>query len=156
MIFIDHLAPCFGAKLIAKYCELDSRVKDITNFILHWANIKGIINPTKGYLSSYALELMVIFFLQLQDDCILPSIQLYAKTELEPKMMPITSFQAITSAGRKYSHKKILQFNFAFNSVDVNEMKDKLDLPKNYENVATLVTKFFYYFSFDYPVRIHN
>eukprot|EP00826_Nyctotherus_ovalis_P012570 TRINITY_DN13334_c0_g1_i1.p1 TRINITY_DN13334_c0_g1~~TRINITY_DN13334_c0_g1_i1.p1 ORF type:complete len:175 (-),score=21.04 TRINITY_DN13334_c0_g1_i1:357-881(-) len=152
-VFVDHLAPCFGAKLISKYCELDSRVKSMSRFILHWADSRRIINPSKGYFSSYAIELMVIFFLQLQTDCILPSLQTYSKQRQKPNMVLIPSFEEIIKAPQKSSYRKKIQFDFAFDSINIEEVKANLGLPQNTECVAILIIKFFYYFSVDYPVR---
>lgn len=152
-LFVDHLAPCYGAKLISKYCELDSRVKDMSRFILHWADSRGIINPSKGYFSSYAIELMVIFFLQLQTDCILPSLQAYSKQYLKPKMVSIPSFEEIIRVSKRSSYRKKAQFDFAFDLINVEEVKANLNLFQNTECIATLIIKFFYYFSVDYPVH---
>lgn len=148
LIYPNHIAPCLGASLLKKYQELDPRLKPMTTFILHWAKIRGILDPSKGYLSSYALELMIVFFLQLQKECVFPSIQKYAENNLEPIMIAIPTLEGI----KNESAVKTIEINYSFNNLDVGKIKKDLKLPINTESVAFLITRFFCYFSIDYPV----
>jgi len=161
-IFINHLAPVFGARLIQKYCDLDKRVSIMINFVLFWAKSRGILTPRNGYLSSYAICLMIIFFLQLQNPPVLPSIQLFCKeNSVSEKKIQIPDFinfvrNQPTKKDEKYHFYKedIIKtdVNFNFNFVDCEQIKKTLGLPKNNESPAILISKFFYYFAVDYPV----
>lgn len=168
-IYANHLAPAYGAKLISKYFQLDPRVSQATDFILHWARNKEVLNPGEGYLSSYALSLMVIFFLQIQKECVIPSIQLCARelTGVERNVeMPSFAKFLVPCVEENYNDdnegkidKDKVEFNtfdFSFNNVDMELIKKRLKLPKSDESLGALITKFFYYFGFDYPVLFHH
>ena len=167
-IYANHFAPTFGVKLIDKYRQLDERVGQMIDFVLHWAKCKGILNPSEGYLSSYALCLIVIFFLQIQINCVVPSIQLCTREITgKEKNMEIPSFGKFlapslderydnTEEGRLKEEKvEFTTFDFNFNSMDTKKIKKHLNLPKNNETISELITKFFYYFGFDYPVSVY-
>jgi len=70
-IYLNHLSPCLSSMLIEKYFSFDKRVKTMCKFVLYWAKTKNLLGANRGFFSSYALVLMVIFFLQI----IYPSIE---------------------------------------------------------------------------------
>ena len=51
--------------LVKCYCQSDSRVIPLIMFVKHWARRKGILE-SRFALGSYALELMVLNYLQCQ------------------------------------------------------------------------------------------
>ena len=161
-IYVNHLSPCFGALLIEKYFLYDPRLKLLAKFVLHWARLKGILGPARGFLSSYALLLLLIFFLQIQQEPVVDSIQLYSYGQAATaQSLEIPSFQELLKRpatgveSQKYrpEHLHMDTINVNFLQVDVNIMKRDLGYPKNFETVGELLTKFFYYFGIDYPVR---
>jgi DNA polymerase sigma len=164
-IYVNHLSPCFGALLIEKYFAFDPRVKLMAKFVLHWARIKGILGPARGFLSSYGLLLLIIFFLQIQQEPVTDSIQLYSFGKAaKMQSIEIPSFHELLkrpAAGpesQKYrpEHLHMETVNVNFLQVDVGVMKRDLHYPKNTETVGELLTKFFYYFGIDYPVRLQD
>ena len=163
-IYINHLSPCFSSLLIERYFAFDKRVKPLCKFVLHWARVKNIINPVKGFLSSYALVLMVIFFLQIQLVPILDSIQMYADNEFTTvHTAEIPSFQNLLKRrpqwgeNVRYRPENVYTdtVNLNFTKIDVESMRQKLGFPKSAETVGELLTKFFYYFGIDYPVSLY-
>ncbi|KAF9197022.1 hypothetical protein BGZ50_002733 [Haplosporangium sp. Z 11] len=66
----------YNSKLIATYRKIDDRFRPLFFAIRHMAKKHGILGANKGFLSSYALTLMLITFLQSQvSPPILPRLQ---------------------------------------------------------------------------------
>merc|ERR1711953_622165 len=62
--------------LLHTYSHLDDRVRPLVMVVKEWARINGINDAAKGTLSSYALTLMCLHFLQCGcDQAIVPSLQ---------------------------------------------------------------------------------
>lgn len=162
-IFVNHLAPAYGAELIERYCAFDPRVKPMVEFVLYWAKCRGILGPEGGYLSSYALTLMVIFFLGIQRDPVLYSIQLYCKEKMAVGMQfEIPSFGECLSPSPAYNMdgqimdpQKMAKFDHSFGKLDVLSMRRDRP-PHNEEKVGALLAKFFYYFGVDYPRMVEK
>lgn len=158
-IYVNHLSPSLGALLIKKYFDFDPRVAYLVKFILYWAKIKSLLNPTQGYFSSYALILLIIFFLQIQAYPVLDSIQLFADTAMnEHKTLEIPSFR-YNLKKKQYRYENwdnekpnTETVNINFMNVHIPLMKAKLGYPKNTESLGELLVKFFYYYGVDYPV----
>ncbi len=163
-VYVNHVAPCLASELIKRYYEFDPRVQTIVDFVQKWGHCRGIVDPTKGYLSSYALTLMVIFFLQIQADPVLWSIQEYDATNpsSEGKTKDIPAFFDLLK--RRPEEKEEKRFlpenvmtntvNLGFREVSLEAMRQHLGFPKNHQTVGELLTLFFYYFGFEYPVGI--
>jgi DNA polymerase sigma len=70
-----------NSRLIRAYMDLDERVRPLAFTLKSWSKRTRIHNPSGG-LTSYALYLLLIFFLQTRHlhssrPCILPNLQLY-------------------------------------------------------------------------------
>jgi len=74
-LMIDNILTLYNSNLIRNYCLFDSRVIILLNFIKDWSKLKKINSNYDGYLSSYCLTMMVIFFLQKINPKILPNLQ---------------------------------------------------------------------------------
>ncbi|KAI6646655.1 Poly(A) RNA polymerase GLD2-like [Oopsacas minuta] len=62
--------------LLRTYSRLDTRVRPLVIVIKEWAKANNVCNSKSGLLSSYALNLMVLFFLQHNaSPRVLPSLQ---------------------------------------------------------------------------------
>ncbi len=160
-IYINHLAPTFSALLIERYFAFDKRVKPMCKFVLHWARMKNLLGANKGYLSSYALVLMVIFFLQIQLLPVVDSIQMFADgicptvhTAEIPSVQNLIKRRPQFGENIRYRPENVYSdtVNLNFTKVSIENMKEKLGYPKNTESIGELLTKFFYYFGLDYPV----
>eukprot|EP00826_Nyctotherus_ovalis_P052423 TRINITY_DN663_c0_g1_i13.p2 TRINITY_DN663_c0_g1~~TRINITY_DN663_c0_g1_i13.p2 ORF type:complete len:282 (-),score=81.14 TRINITY_DN663_c0_g1_i13:960-1805(-) len=150
-IFINHLSPSFSATLISYYFQLDPRIKTICQFVLHWAGTKNLLRPSRGYFSSYALVLMVIFFLQIQSTPVVRSLQLHADENAETiDGAQVPSFQKLLKRRPRWTenmkyHPESLKYDFLnlnFMKVDVEKAKEKLCYPRNEETAGELLTKF--------------
>lgn len=64
-----------NTRLLSDYAKLDPRVRQLGYVIKHWAKKRAINEPYHGTLSSYALLLMLINFLQLRRPPVLPCLQ---------------------------------------------------------------------------------
>eukprot|EP00826_Nyctotherus_ovalis_P036484 TRINITY_DN3237_c0_g3_i2.p1 TRINITY_DN3237_c0_g3~~TRINITY_DN3237_c0_g3_i2.p1 ORF type:complete len:204 (+),score=39.01 TRINITY_DN3237_c0_g3_i2:65-676(+) len=160
IIYINHLGPSFASVLVEKYFAFDKRVKMISKFVLHWARNKSIIGVNRGFLSSYAYTLLVIFFLQIQKKPVVESIQLYAEKRLKAAEVEIPSFRRFLKQKPQWGETKAYHpenvhtdtINSNFIQISASEMKRDLEYPKNEESVGELLMKFFYYFGIEYPV----
>eukprot|EP01025_Chloroclados_australasicus_P014144 TRINITY_DN16619_c0_g1_i4.p1 TRINITY_DN16619_c0_g1~~TRINITY_DN16619_c0_g1_i4.p1 ORF type:complete len:982 (-),score=137.66 TRINITY_DN16619_c0_g1_i4:782-3532(-) len=72
-VSVNNLLPVFNTRLLAKYCEIDSRVRGLVYVVKFWAKRRILNDPYHNTLSSYAYVLMVIFFLQQKG--LLPCLQ---------------------------------------------------------------------------------
>jgi DNA polymerase sigma len=60
---VNNILAIHNSDLIYTYCQIDQRFHIMSMFIKHWAKQVDIIGAAYGYLSSYALTLMIISFL---------------------------------------------------------------------------------------------
>mmetsp|Transcript_4568 Transcript_4568/g.11037 ORF Transcript_4568/g.11037 Transcript_4568/m.11037 type:complete len:535 (+) Transcript_4568:78-1682(+) len=61
-----------NTKLLKAYAEIDERVRDLTLLVKHWAKSAGVCGASEGNLSSYTFTIMVIYFMQVHRDVLLP------------------------------------------------------------------------------------
>jgi len=87
-ICINNVLALYNTKLLADYAKIDLRVKQLGYILKYWAKRRAINEPYQGTLSSYALLLMLINFLQLRNPPILPCLQ-QMKDENEPNLEQI-------------------------------------------------------------------
>eukprot|EP01026_Neomeris_dumetosa_P051740 TRINITY_DN4557_c0_g1_i12.p1 TRINITY_DN4557_c0_g1~~TRINITY_DN4557_c0_g1_i12.p1 ORF type:complete len:443 (-),score=61.85 TRINITY_DN4557_c0_g1_i12:270-1598(-) len=78
-ISVNNLLPVFNTKMLARYCEIDPRVRKLVYIVKFWAKRRILNDPYHNTLSSYAYVLMVIFFLQQKG--ILPCLQQMGSVE---------------------------------------------------------------------------
>jgi len=72
-----------NSHLVGQYAALDYRVRQLTLVLKMWARARGINDRSRGTVSSFALTLMLIHFLQRRQ--ILPSLQDLAVAREEPE-----------------------------------------------------------------------
>ena len=72
-IGINNILALRNTLLLKSYCSLDPRVSQLGIAIKYWAKRRNINDPYHGTLSSYALNIMMIYF--LQNKGILPNLQ---------------------------------------------------------------------------------
>lgn len=70
---VNNLAPLANTFLLRTYSRLDSRICTLGKKVKQWAKDQGVCDASSGWLSSYDLVLMVIYFLQVEKG--LPSLQ---------------------------------------------------------------------------------
>lgn len=63
-ISVNNILAMYNSDLIYTYCQIDQRFHIMATFLKHWAKKVKIIGASHGYLSSYALVMMIIAFLQ--------------------------------------------------------------------------------------------
>lgn len=71
---VNNVLGINNSDLIFTYCQLDHRFHIMCMFLKYWAKKCDIIGAAFGYLSSYALTLMVIAFLQSRSPPVLPCL----------------------------------------------------------------------------------
>jgi DNA polymerase sigma len=108
-------------------------------YIKHWAKRNKINGATEKYLSSYALLLMLIHFLQ---------------EEIKPSVLPILQKVENTTINYEYSHSDaIINCNVYFEE-DMEKVKTYMNIINNNEtnkdSVTELLIKFFEFYAYKY------
>jgi len=70
---INNTNPLPNTRLLKAYTELDGNVAELGILVKLWSKSWGLCGAANGYLSSYAFQMMVIYFLQVTTQ--LPSLQ---------------------------------------------------------------------------------
>ena len=78
-VAVNAETPLYAAALLSESAQWDQRAKQLILLVRRWAKDRGICHAAKGYLSPYHWSLLVIYFLQVHPERVLP---------------PLTSFMA--------------------------------------------------------------
>jgi len=78
---VNNILAVYNSKLLRAYAEFDTRCHSLCLLVKIWARVHKIVSVQRGFLSSYALNLMVINFLQCMKNPILPSLQKESKKD---------------------------------------------------------------------------
>ena len=145
-ITIHNLLPILNSKLIKIYSEYDQRFHIMGIYLKHWSKLNEVHGASLQYLSSYALIIMLIYFLQnVVQPRILPDIQ----------NIPINDDYNNPEYNKEeydyYEGHKLMRTNIHF-----EENIEKIDKYMNYinngeknkENVSNLLLKFFEYYAY--------
>ena len=143
-ITVHNLLPINNSRLIRLYSLFDQRFHILGLFLKHWVKINNINGAQKGFLSSYALLILIIHFLQ---------------NIVEPKILPI--LQEINKEHQEYKYlngEKEFSTNLYFEE-DVDKMKEYMNIVNNgNENdlsVTELLIQFFEYYAYKYNKNEH-
>ena len=143
-ITVHNLLPIKNSKMIRLYSLFDQRFHILGIFLKHWVKINNIKGAPNKFLSSYALLLLVIHFLQ---------------DVVEPKILPM--LQEIIS---KDKNKKDFDYKYFYDDKEFNTnlyFEENFDNMKEYMNiincgnenessVAELLVQFFEYYAYVY------
>eukprot|EP00927_Polykrikos_kofoidii_P005814 TRINITY_DN12314_c0_g1_i2.p1 TRINITY_DN12314_c0_g1~~TRINITY_DN12314_c0_g1_i2.p1 ORF type:complete len:504 (-),score=74.13 TRINITY_DN12314_c0_g1_i2:86-1597(-) len=83
-ISINNTLAVVNSRLLAQYTKMDDRLCVLGRCLKVWAEARGINDRFRGTLSSFALSLMLIHFLQRVTPPALPSLQDIAVTRGQP------------------------------------------------------------------------
>jgi len=78
-VSFGNLKGVTNTALLRAYAELDERLVHVVLVVKKWAKAAGVSGSKRGYLSAYALTLMVIFFFQVAGE--LPSLQQHSSSK---------------------------------------------------------------------------
>ena len=137
-ITVHTMLPIQNTSLIRLYSLYDQRFHILGLYIKHWAKINKIHGAADNYLSSYALLLMLIHFLQ---------------KVVEPKVLPNL---------QRVDKNKTIDYEYVYNQetiktniyyeedlYKIREYMNKVNGGKeNKESAASLLIKFFEYYSY--------
>ena len=143
-ITVHNLLPIKNSKMIRLYSLFDQRFHILGIFLKHWVKINNIKGAPNKFLSSYALLLLVIHFLQ---------------DIVEPKILPM--LQEIIS---KDKNKKDFDYKYFYDDKEFNtnlyfeenfeNMKEYMNIincgKENDSSVAELLVQFFEYYAYIY------
>ena len=148
-ITVHTMLPFYNTLLIRTYSLIDQRFHIMGIFIKYWVKKNKINGSIDKFLSSYAILILIIHFLQSEIDIkVLPNLQ-----KIENKII-----------NYKYSHSgKELVTNIYFEKdfEKINNNLKKINYEKeNNDSVGELILKFFEFYSceyeHDYLISINN
>jgi len=149
-ITVHNMLPILNTNLIRLYSLYDQRFHILGLYIKHWSKMNKIHGAADNYLSSYAMLLMLIYFLQnVVDPKVLPNLQNVEKKE---------------SIYEYNQNGEMIKTNIYYEE-DVQKIKNYLSTSnsgrENKESATQLLLKFFEYYSyyFDYyeqKIAIHK
>jgi len=64
--------PLFNTRLLKTYCQLDPSIRDLGVAVKLWSKAADVVGASKFNLSSYAINLLVVYFLQVDPKVQLP------------------------------------------------------------------------------------
>jgi len=138
-ITVQNILPIINTKLIRFYSLYDQRFHIFGIFLKFWVKKNHIHGSLDKYLSSYALLILIIHYLQ---------------TITEPKLLPI--LQQIRNIKKEYKYHnevKELITNLYFEE-DINEIKNYMKIInsglENENSVVELLIGFFEYYAYKY------
>ena len=138
-ITVQNILPIINTKLIRFYSLLDQRFHIFGIFLKFWVKKNHIHGALDKYLSSYALLILIIHYLQ---------------TIVEPKILPI--LQQVRNIKEEYKYHnevKELITNLYFEE-DINEIKKYMKIinseSENDMSVVELIIGFFEYYAYKY------
>jgi len=74
----NNLETLNNTQLLLAYASLHPRVRELGILVKLWAKVEGVCGAVNGYLSAYALTVMAIYFLQVDEPCRLPCLPTHA------------------------------------------------------------------------------
>lgn len=74
----QRLMPLYSSHLIRAYVQLDGRLKSLILALKHWARAAGVLKKQDGFVPSYVISLMAIYYAQVCHQ--LPSLHQLAKS----------------------------------------------------------------------------
>lgn len=138
-ITVHNMLPILNTKLLRLYSIYDQRFHILGLYLKHWSKINKIHGAADNYLSSYALLVMLIHFLQ---------------RVVEPRVLP--NLQKVENKEIIYEYNQNgenISTNIYFEE-DINKIKQimkKINTDKeNTDSASTLLIKFFEYYSYNY------
>jgi len=139
-ITVHNMLPILNTKLIRLYSIYDQRFHILGLFLKHWSKINKIHGAADKYLSSYALLLMLIHFLQrVVEPKVLPNLQIIEENK-EINYEYIQNGETIST-------------NIYFEE-DTKKIKEKLkkinNNNENTDSATSLLIKFFEYYGYNY------
>ncbi len=148
-ITVHTMLPLYNTKLIRTYSLIDQRFHIMGIYIKYWVKKNHINGALDKYLSSYAILILIIHFLQSEIDIkVLPNLQ-----KIENK---INNYE--------YSHsgkELITNIYFEEDMDKINNNLKKINCDKeNNDSIGELILKFFEFYSYkyehDYYISINN
>ena len=145
-ITVHTMLPIQNTNLIRLYSLYDQRFHILGLYVKHWAKINKIHGAADNFLSSYALLLMIIHFLQkIVEPKVLPNLQ-----KIDPKKTQDYEFSY---------NGRVIKTNLYYeeDAIKIKEYMNRVNGGKeNKETATSLLIKFFEYYSyfFDSDQRI--
>ena len=147
-ITVHNLLPINNTKMIRLYSLYDQRFHILGIFLKHWVKINNIKGFPNKFLSSYALLLLIIHFLQ---------------SIVEPKILPILQDIKNDKDKKEYDYKyfyddKEFETNLYYED-NFENMKEYMNIincgRENTCNISELLVQFFEYYGYIYNSGEH-
>ena len=161
---VNNVLGIHNSELIYKYCEIDQRFHIMAIFLKYWSKQVGIIGASLGLLSSYALTLMLIAFLQSTEPPVLPCLQekKLRSHKKQAAFYPIL-LDTLDKKKRYIRQNENLDRNQyclydtdVFFETDIEVIKEKyLPQQQNNDSVPELLFQFFYFYLYRFDQENH-
>ena len=157
-ITFHNMLCIINTKLIREYSLYDQRFHIMGIYLKNWAKVNKIHGAPKKFLSSYALLLMLIHFLQkVVDPPVLPNLQrIPINNDIEK---PIYKEEIYEYSSNGTNYETNIYFEKDMNKID-NYMEKLTNGKENKETVVNLLIKFFefysYFFDDNQKISIHK
>lgn len=124
-----------NTEILRLYSSLDERLRPLCLLVKYWAKRRGVNEPYRGTLSSYAYVLLVVHFLQTRREPVLPCLQRMVNGEYvaNDSELPIHIIG-----------------NESFGKYNVYFDKDPHFQSANRSSLGCLLTEFFWYYAFEF------
>ena len=137
-ITVQYILPIINTKLIRLYSLYDQRFHILGIFLKFWAKKNHIHGALDKFLSSYALLILIIHYLQ---------------TIVEPSILPI--LQQVHNIKKEYAYhngekEKVTNLYFEEDLDEINKYMNIINHEQNESTVVELLVGFFEYYSYKY------
>ena len=150
-ITVHNLLPICNSDLIKLYSLFDQRFHILGLYLKHWSKLNKVHGASNGYLSSYALLIMMIYFLQkIVEPKILPNLQKIPYNNDYENPVYLTEPYDYIANGNHFSTNVYFEKDFQ----KMNDYMTKINNGKvNKESVGNLLVNFFEYFAYYFDQR---
>lgn len=120
-VSVNSVTPFYTAALLTECGQIDPRAKDLMMFVKRWAKDRGICHASKGHLSPYMWNLLVMYFMQVgveKEGSLLPELKDFAISSGLMNQTPnskSTSKPANKTAAVEVDHAEKLSVGQLFN-----------------------------------------
>lgn len=140
-ITVHNLLPLINSNMLKVYSTIDQRFHILGIYLKNWARINKIQGAADKYLSSYALIIMLIYFLQRTKPPVLPNLQTMVSKTVE------YTYQVADSSR---------QTNIFYES-DFDKINTHLEhSPENKQTITELLVGFFEFYSYMFDHSTHS
>jgi len=124
-VAVNAETPLYAAALLSESAQWDQRAKQLILLVRRWAKDRGICHAAKGYLSPYHWSLLVIYFLQVHPERVLPPLTSFTAYQQlsQASSSAVANSPGEMTQGKAHTSKLLKDFMYFYCNFDwKNEM----------------------------------